>query len=73
MATVTNISLVAVGALIGIGGLGYFLTDGFLRGSSTSIIVGTVLIFVIAVVFDALLVLLGRLATPWVGAGGRER
>jgi osmoprotectant transport system permease protein len=69
VATVTNISLVAVGALIGIGGLGYFLTDGFLRGSQTSIIVGTVLIFAIALVFDALLVLVGKLATPWVGAG----
>ncbi|QJY46768.1 ABC transporter permease [Pseudonocardia broussonetiae] len=69
VATVTNISLVAVGALIGIGGLGYFLTDGFLRGSSTSILVGTVLIFVIALIFDSLLVLVGKLATPWVGAG----
>lgn len=70
VATVTNISLVAVGALIGIGGLGYFLTDGFLRGSQTSIIVGTLLIFVIALIFDSLLVLVGKIATPWVGAGG---
>lgn len=73
VATVTNISLVAVGALIGIGGLGFFLTDGFLRGFPTSTLVGTVLILVIALVFDSALVLIGKLATPWVGAGGRER
>lgn len=73
VATVTNISLVSVGALIGIGGLGYFITDGFLRANFTSILTAVVLIVVIALIFDTLLVLAGRLATPWVTAGGKER
>ncbi len=73
VATVTNMSLVSVGALIGIGGLGYFITDGFLRASVTSQAAGVVIIVVLALIFDALLVLLGRAATPWVGAAGKGR
>lgn len=72
VATVTNISLVSVGALIGIGGLGYFITDGFARLNNTSIIVAIVLIVALALIFDALLVFLGRLATPWVSTGRRR-
>lgn len=73
VATVTNMSLVSVGALIGIGGLGYFITDGFLRASVTSQVAGVVIIVALALVFDALLVLLGRAATPWVSATGKAR
>lgn len=73
VATVTNISLVAVGALVGQGGLGYFITDGFIRDFPTSIITGTVLIVALALAFDGLLVLAGRLATPWVTAGQGRR
>lgn len=73
VATVTNMSLVSVGALIGIGGLGYFITDGFGRANITSQAAGVVIIVALALIFDALLVLLGRLATPWVGAGGKGR
>lgn len=73
VAMVTNISLVAVGALIGIGGLGYFFTDGFIRDNGIEIITGVVLVVFIALVFDALLVAAGRYATPWVTAGDRSR
>lgn len=73
VATVTNMSLVSVGALIGIGGLGYFITDGFGRANITSQAAGVVIIVLLALIFDALLVLAGRLATPWVGAGGKGR
>lgn len=73
VATVTNISLVAVGALVGQGGLGYYITDGFIRAFPTSIIVGTVLVVLLALMFDALLVLAGRAATPWVTVGRRTR
>lgn len=69
VALVTNISLVAIGALIGIGGLGYFFTDGFIRGNTVEILTGIVLIGVIALIFDALLVRLGRVASPWATAG----
>ncbi|MEO5878041.1 MAG: ABC transporter permease [Streptosporangiaceae bacterium] len=65
VATVSNISLVSVGALIGIGGLGGLFKTGFDLQFSTPVIAGVVLIIVLAVGFDLLLVLLQRLLTPW--------
>jgi osmoprotectant transport system permease protein len=71
VATVSNISLVSVGALIGVGGLGEFFTEGLQLNFPTEIIVGIALIVVLALIGDALLLGLGRIATPWsrVGAG----
>jgi osmoprotectant transport system permease protein len=65
VATVSNISLVSVGALIGIGGLGGPFKTGFDLQFSTPVIAGVVLIIAVAVGFDLLLVLLQRLLTPW--------
>ncbi len=65
VATVSSISLVSVGQLIGIGGLGYLFTDGEQRDFTTEIYVGLVLIIVLALVFDGLLVLARRWLTPW--------
>ncbi|SFP33017.1 osmoprotectant transport system permease protein [Amycolatopsis arida] len=65
VASVSNISLVSVGALIGIGGLGVLFTDGFQREYFAPIVVGIVLTLVLALVMDVLLVLLRRLLTPW--------
>lgn len=65
VATVSNISLVSVGALIGIGGLGSLFKQGFDLQFTTPVFAGIVLIIVLAVVFDLVLVLLQRLLTPW--------
>lgn len=65
VATVSSISLVSVGALIGIGGLGQLFTDGAQRDFATPIIVGVVLTVVLAVVADLILLLAQRLLTPW--------
>ncbi|MGY0236038.1 ABC transporter permease [Longispora urticae] len=65
VATVSNISLVSVGALIGFGGLGKLFTDGLQRDFLTPIVVGIVLTVVLALVADSLLVLTQRLLTPW--------
>jgi osmoprotectant transport system permease protein len=65
VATVSNISLVSVGALIGIGGLGGLFKTGFDLQFSTPVVAGVVLIIALAVAFDLLLVLLQRLLTPW--------
>ncbi|WP_232665068.1 ABC transporter permease [Pseudonocardia sp. TRM90224] len=73
VATVSNISLVSVGALIGVGGLGALLTQGFQEFFPTKIIIGVVLIVVLALLADALLLLLGRYITPWVRAGAGAR
>lgn len=74
VATVSNISLVSVGALIGIGGLGELFTDGYQRDFPTEIITGVLLIVLLALLADALLLTVGRLITPWERTGGaRER
>ncbi|MCD0448240.1 ABC transporter permease [Actinocorallia sp. API 0066] len=65
VATVSNISLVSVGALIGIGGLGRLFKDGFDLQFTTPVFAGIVLIIALAVLFDFALVLLQRLLTPW--------
>ena len=62
---VTNISMVSVGAVIGIGGLGTWFTEGYQANKSDQIVGGIVAIFVLAVVIDVLLMFAGRLATPW--------
>ncbi len=65
IATVANISLVSVGSLIGISGLGQLFVDGIQRDFPTPIVVGIVLTVALAVLADAVLVLCQRLLTPW--------
>jgi osmoprotectant transport system permease protein len=65
VATVASISLVTVGALIGIGGLGKLFTDGEAIDFLTEILAGVVLVLIWGLVFDGLLQLGGRLLTPW--------
>ncbi|MFI0451677.1 ABC transporter permease [Actinomadura sp. 6N118] len=76
VATVSNISLVSVGAMIGIGGLGELFTDGLRRDFPTPLVVGIVLIIALAFVADMVLLLIQRLLTPWErsrGAGASKR
>ena len=68
VATVSSISLVSVGALIGRGGLGYLFIDGWQRQFPTPIVVGITLVVLLAVIADGLLVLAQRLLTPWARA-----
>ena len=65
IAAVTLIGLVPIAALVGQGGLGTFMLDGFNRDFQTPLTVGTVLVLVIAIAVDALLLLVQRLVTPW--------
>lgn len=67
--TVANISMVSVGALIGIGGLGELFTDGFQRSFFTPILVGMAASVLLALVADVLIVTAQRLLTPWARAG----
>jgi osmoprotectant transport system permease protein len=71
IATVTTIGLVTVTALIGQGGLGQFLLDGFQRDFQTPLTVGIVLSLALAVVADLLLLGALTLATPWRRKGRR--
>ncbi|MFC6878724.1 MULTISPECIES: ABC transporter permease [Actinomadura] len=71
VASVSSISLVSVGQLIGQGGLGYDIIRGFQLDFPTQILAGSLLIIVLALVVDAILVLVQRLLTPWARARGR--
>ena len=66
--SVSNISLVSVAALLGVGNLGMLFTDGLQRTFVTEVVVGIVAILVLALLMDGVLVLLERLLTPWTRA-----
>ncbi|MEV8039221.1 ABC transporter permease [Arthrobacter sp. NPDC080082] len=70
--SVSNISLVSVAALLGIGNLGMLFTAGLQRDFVTEVMVGIIAILILALVMDALLVLLERLLTPWARAAGAK-
>jgi osmoprotectant transport system permease protein len=70
--SVSNISLVSVAALLGVGNLGMLFTDGLQRDFVTEVVVGIVAILVLALLMDAILVLLERILTPWERAGQRS-
>lgn len=69
---VTNISMVSVGSVIGIGGLGTWFTEGYQADKSDQIVAGIIAIFLVAVVIDILILLAGRAITPWARAGRRR-
>lgn len=70
---VTNIAMVSVGSVIGIGGLGTWFTEGYQTNKSDQILAGIVALFVLAIVIDALIMVGGRLITPWERAGRAPR
>ena len=57
--------LVTVAAIIGQGGLGRLILDGLRRTFWTPMTIGAVLSIVMALLLDALIYGLGRMATPW--------
>lgn len=65
IAAVTTIGLVTITALIGQGGVGFFILRGLGRFFNTEIVLGTALSVILAVAVDLLLVLIERLLTPW--------
>ncbi len=70
---VTNIAMVSVGSVIGIGGLGTWFTEGYQTDKSDQILAGIIALFLLAIVIDVLIVLAGRLATPWERDGRTAR
>lgn len=71
--SVSTVSLVTVGAVIGVNSLGYLFLDGYYRFFPLEIGVGIVLTLVVALVFDGVLVLAGRLLLPWTRAAAPRR
>jgi osmoprotectant transport system permease protein len=68
IATVTIISLATVAAFIGVGGLGEPIFNAIQTGFKTQFIAAGVLAVLLALVTDALLVVVQRLLTPWARA-----
>ena len=69
VAAVSNVSIVSVAAVIGVSQLGSLFTDGFQRNFVDPIVTGLVACVLLALVFDALILGVTRLATPWQRAG----
>ena len=69
----STVSLVTLGALVGMSGLGYLFTDGYQRNFPTEILTGIVGTVLIAVLFDVLLVLAGRMLLPWARVDAAAR
>lgn len=63
--TVSTVSLVTVGAVIGVQSLGSLFTDGFQRGIQAEIAAGIVFTVLLALLLDWALVALGRVLMPW--------
>ena len=61
----STISLVSVGALIGVQSLGTLFTEGYSRSFLTEIAVGIVGTVILAVVFDVVLQGIAALLMPW--------
>ncbi len=73
VATVANISMVSVGALIGMGAFGALFTASVQLDRLDLAIIGIVATVVMALVVDAVLVLVQRLTTPWMRGPSRAR
>lgn len=69
----STVSLVTLGALVGMSGLGYLFTNGYQRNFATEILTGVVGTVLIAIVFDVVLVLLGRMLLPWTRVDAAAR
>nr|WP_203608191.1 ABC transporter permease [Streptomyces anulatus] len=65
IATVSAVSLVTVGAIVGHGGLGNLIYSGMNTYFKAQVLTASVLCVVIAVAADLLLLSAGRLLTPW--------
>ncbi|SLM96278.1 ABC transporter permease [Brevibacterium yomogidense] len=67
---VTNVSLVSVGAVIGIGGLGSLFTAGYQRSYPDQILAGIIGTVALALLLDRLIALAGWSLTRWRRTAG---
>ena len=65
----STVSLVTVGAFIGVRSLGTLFTDGFQRGLVAEVVAGLVATVLLALVVDAAVQGLGWALTPWARKG----
>jgi osmoprotectant transport system permease protein len=65
LATISTVSLISVGAMIGRGALGRMFYDGYQRKINIEIWSALVAVIVLALVLDLVVYIVGRVATPW--------
>lgn len=65
VATVSTIALVTVGAIVGYGGLGNFILEGFTNAYHAEAMTATLACVALALIADLLFVLIQWLITPW--------
>lgn len=72
--SVSTVSLVSVGSLIGVNNLGTLFIDGYQRSFPEEVVVGILAVMAIAFVFDGILLLCGRFLMPWtrIDRGSRK-
>jgi osmoprotectant transport system permease protein len=68
VALITTIGLVTVTGVIGQGGLGALILQGIQQFFATPLVIGAFLSIALAVILDAILVLVQRGVTPWTRA-----
>ncbi|WP_245566856.1 ABC transporter permease [Jonesia quinghaiensis] len=61
----STISLITVGAVIGVPSLGLLFTDGFQRGITAEVITGIVVVVALGWLLDRLVAVAGAAAMPW--------
>jgi osmoprotectant transport system permease protein len=69
--SVSTVSLVSVGSIVGVSNLGNLFLDGYARYFPEEIVVGIIGTLLIAVVFDLAIVIAGRLLMPWTRSSRR--
>ena len=65
VAAVSNVSLISVASIIGVTQLGQLFVDGNNLNSIPPIALGLILFFILALLFDVLILGVVRLLTPW--------
>lgn len=65
VAAVSNVSLISVASIIGVTQLGQLFVDGSNLDSIPPIVLGLILFFILALLFDLLILVLIRVLTPW--------
>jgi osmoprotectant transport system permease protein len=65
VATVSTVALTTVGSLVAAGGLGQLIKDGVTSNFRAELLTASVLCVLIALVLDAVIVVVQKLLTPW--------
>lgn len=71
VATVTTVGLVGISAVIQLGGLAYYIFDGFRRDYTTLIVIGSGFSILLAIGLDLILRGIERATTPWTRSAAR--